>query len=213
MCYVCCLCYKIPMRCHWCCCFRYTRNSSLFFSFGSFGLNLYIILYILRSLWVQEHANVVSLCLFLNVGFLCVRLFLCAFHVLSPFAFANCRGKSFTVLWVVGLLGGGFLQWTRLPDLPSEWFALWRGWQRDIWWVIDDCEWLTYSAIPLLLTPFLVPQCAVYPCEVCVNQMSVWAKIQIPLSPYLSPPYSQPLRVDVAVLSTSSRGQDPTFSS
>lgn len=38
----------------------------------------------------------------------------------------------------------------------------------------------------------------------------------LPLSPYLLPPSpssSQPLRVDVAVLSTSNRGQGPTFSS
>jgi len=30
VCYVCCLCYMIPMRCHWCCCFRYIRNSLVF---------------------------------------------------------------------------------------------------------------------------------------------------------------------------------------
>lgn len=62
--------------------------------------------------------------------------------------------------------------------------------------------------------PFLVPS-VLYP----VNQMSAWTKIPIhrqfcstrPTSTsHLS---SQPLRVDVAVLSTSSRGQDPTFSS
>lgn len=64
VCYVCCLYYKIPMRCHWCCCFRSIRNPSLFFLFGLFGLNLCIILDILRSLWVQEHTNVVSFCLF-----------------------------------------------------------------------------------------------------------------------------------------------------
>lgn len=97
VCYVCCICYRIPVQCHWCCCFRYIRNSFLFFSFSLFGLNPYIILYILRSSWVQEHTNVVSRCLFLNVRFLCVRLFVfCAFNVLSPFTFdmSNCRGKT-----------------------------------------------------------------------------------------------------------------------
>lgn len=187
---------------------------------------LYIILYILRSLWVQEHTNVVSLCLFWTSDF-CVSgcLFLCAFHVISPFAFdmSNCSGKtwceSLTVLWVFLALGGRFLHWTCLPDLPSEWFALRRGWQWDIWWGTDYHERLTYT-IPLLCL-FLVPNVP-YPCEVCVYRISVWAKSPIPLftlnlaliAPTPSSPYpsSQPLRIDVAVLSTSSRGQDPTFS-
>lgn len=118
-------------------------------------------------------------------------------------------------------LGGRFLHWTCPPDLPSEWFALWRGWQWDIWWGTDFHERLTYT-IPLLCL-FLVPG-VLYPCEVCVYRISVWAKFPIPLftlnlaliappPPFLSPhPSSQPLRIDVAVLSTSSRGQDPTFS-
>lgn len=122
--------------------------------------------------------------------------------------------------WCFWALGGGFLQWTRLPDLPSEWFALWRAWQWDNWRVTDYNERLTTP----LLRLFLSPECCIL-VRFCVNQMSVWAKIQIPvfslsLGPYrptstsqLRHPSSQPLRVDVAVLTTSSKGQDPTFSS
>lgn len=121
VCYVCCLCSKIPMRCHWCCCFRYIRISSLFFSFGSFGLNLYIILYILRSLWVQEHTNVVSLCLFLNFVRQVVCsfvLFMCFHSLLLMCRTAEGKRRSFTALWGFGVWGGRFL-WHALLTLPQ----------------------------------------------------------------------------------------------
>lgn len=133
--YVCCLCSKIPMRCHWCCCFRYIRISSLFFSFGSFGLNLYIILYILRSLWVQEHTNVVSLCLFLNF----VRQVVCSFVLFMCFHsfLLTCQtveGKRrlFTALWGFGVWGGRFL-WFALLTFPQSSLFYFEGWQQDTW--------------------------------------------------------------------------------
>lgn len=114
-------------------------------------------------------------------------LFLCAFHVLPPFAFdmSNCRGKthckSFSVLWVSWALGGRFLQWTCLPDLPSEWFCLAeRAATRYISWVTDYHGRLTYSTVPLLCL-FLSPVCCIL-VRFSVNQMSVWAKIPTPLN-------------------------------
>lgn len=128
VCYVCCLCSKIPMRCHWCCCFRYKRVSSLFFSFGSFGLNLYIILYILRSLWVQEHTNVVSFCLFLNF----VRQVVCSFVLFMCFhslllTCRNVEGKRqlFTAQWGLELWEAGFCGVASWPS-PRVACFIWR---------------------------------------------------------------------------------------
>lgn len=145
VCYVCCLCYKIPMPCHWCCFFRYI------FVFLVSGLNLYIILYILKSLWV-EHAIVVSLCLFLNVVFLCDRSFvsLCFQSSLLPCHTAE-GGHDVSHLLYCGRLSvgkGGFLHWTCLSDLSSSCFAFRRKWQRDTRRVTQYQE--TFS-IPSLL--------------------------------------------------------------
>lgn len=115
-------------------------------------------------------------------------LFLCAFHVLSPFAFdmSNCRGKtyckSFGVLWVFVIWEAGFCS-LNLPPWPSPPRVVCLAervmMSDDMWWVTDYHERLTYSTIPLLRL-FLVPS-VLYPREVCVNQMSAWAKIPVPL--------------------------------
>lgn len=107
-------------------------------------------------------------------------LFTC-FHPLL-FDMSNCRGKtyckSFTVLWGFRALGDGSLQRACLPDLLSEWFvsrrvATMRCAISD--WLSREID-LLYHPTPL---PFLVPTVP-YPREVCVNKMSVWAKIPIP---------------------------------
>lgn len=69
----------------------------------------YSVLYISRSLCVQEHTNVVSLCLFWPFEF-CVsgHLFLCAFHVLLPFAFAQTVEGTHAVKSLILQWGKGF---------------------------------------------------------------------------------------------------------
>lgn len=134
---------------------------------------VYILLYILRSLWVQEHTNVVSLCLFLTSD-LCASgcLFLCAFHVLPPFCFLR-EGHA-----VVGFLSFG----RRVFSAPRPS----RGVICLVRMVTERRQEmnLLYHPTPL---PFLVP--GVYPSEIKPS----------PVRPYLhlSPP--RPLRVDVAV--------------
>lgn len=228
VCYVCCLCYKIPMPCHWCCCFRYIRNSPLFFLFGSFDLNLYIILYILRSLWV-EHAIVVSLCLFLNVGFLCVRLFVslcfsCASRLLRlPPQTVEGRHSVSNLLYCGFLSFGREVSAVNLPPWPSlRVVCLVEGVTKR--YMSDTLSReinLLYHPTPLhflvpsvlyVLVRFLLIRCLSEPKTQCPHLQSCRYR---PTS-YVSPPphsSSQPLRVDVAVLSTSSRGQDLTVSS
>lgn len=165
----------------------------------------------------------------LNVRFLCVGLFVslccsCAFRpLLSTCQTVEGRHAVSHLLCCGFLSFGGQVSAVNLPPRPPLRVVclVERVTMRN---VVSDRLWrdLTYSTIPLLCV-FLSPVC----CNLvrfCVNQMSVWAKITIPvftlnlaliaLPPPLTPrPSSQPLRVDVAVLPTSSRGQDPTFSS
>lgn len=112
-------------------------------------------------------------------------------------------------------LGGRLLQSSCLPDFLSKWFALLTK-RCKVSGRLSEIK-LLYHPLP---SPFLVPSVLVRFC-VCVNQMTVWAKIPVLVFTLKSCPYcptsashpsSQPLRVDVAVLPTSTRGQDPTFS-
>lgn len=138
-------------------------------------------------------------------------LFLCAFHVLSPFALdmSSCRGKtyckSFTVLRVFELWEAGFYKETASLTFPQFGLPFWRGWQCDIWGVTDYHERLTYSTIPLLRL-FLVPS-VLYPCEVCVNQISVWAKIPIPLFTLNLAPIALPPPLNPSPLQSASQSR------
>lgn len=226
VCYVCCLCSEVPMRCHWCCCFRYIRISSLFFLvWFVWSERIYYSIYLEIFVGTRTSKCCVALPV-LNVRFLCVRLsvslcFSCAFH---PFAFdmSNCRGKTY---YMSHLLYCGFLSFGRqvsavnLPPRPSLRVVCLVERMTMRYMVSERLSReinLLYHPTP---PPFLVPQCAV----------SLWGFVLIrclsePKSQYthnlaliaLPPPLtpsSQPLRVDVAVLPTSSWGQDPTFSS
>lgn len=174
--------------------------------YGLFSLNLYIILYILRSLWVQEHTDVVSLCLFYTSG-----LFICGFHVLSLFAFdmSEFGGKKCCVwLFTVGFWAAGdrLLWWDCLTSFPHSGLPVESVTMGDLVSVMRK-----YRHTPL---PFLV--LSVY----CIYMQSVMIKFQCePKSWYLWPCPHRPtststsqvsLWLDVAVLSTSSRGQDLT---
>lgn len=133
----------------------------------------------------------------LNVGFLCVGLFVslcfsCAFS--PPFFFvflfllfdmSNCRGKTYckSFYCTVGcFLSFGrqvLLQWTCLPDLFSQsGLPCGGGWQWDIWWVTD------HRPPP---RPHLSVCCIIV--RLCVNQMSVWAIIPMPVFALDLPPY------------------------
>ena len=101
-------------------------------------------------------------------------LFLCAFYVLSPFAFdmSNCGGrtydKSLTVLWVFELWEAGFCAEPASLTFPQSGLPCGEG-DCNLWLETDYHERLTFSA---LLCLFLVPS-LLYPCEVCFNQISV----------------------------------------
>lgn len=227
VCYVCCLCYKIPMRCHWCCCFRYIRNPSLFFSFGSFSLNLYIILYILRSLWVQEHANVVSLCLFLNVRFFVCQvvcffvLFMCFHPLLLKCQTVEGRHTVSHLLYCGFLSFGRQVSAVNLPPCLSLRVVCLVERVTMRYMVSDRLLWEINLLCHPTPPPFLVPSVPYILVRFVLIRSLSEPKSQYPhtqscpyrRTSYLSPPHpsSQPLRVDVAVLSTSSsRGQDPS---
>lgn len=82
--YVCCLCSEIPMRCHWCCCFRYIRTSSpILLVWFVWSEPIYYSIYLEIFVGTRTYKCCVALPV-LNVGFLCVGLFVslcfsCAF--------------------------------------------------------------------------------------------------------------------------------------
>lgn len=121
-------------------------------------------------------------------------LFLCAFHVLLPFAFdmSNSRGKtcckSLPVPWVSKLWEADFCSQPASLTFSQSGFLCW---QRDVWWAADYHKRLSYSTIPCL-RPFSSPVC-LYSCEVlcypddCLSQnpsASLHCQI-LPLLPYL----------------------------
>lgn len=90
--YVCCLCHKIPMRCHWCCCFRYIRSPSLFsLVYFIWSETIYYSIYLEIFVGRRTYKCCVALPV-LNIGFMCVLLFvsLC-FSRASIFCFLTCR--------------------------------------------------------------------------------------------------------------------------
>lgn len=146
-----------------------------------------------------------------------VVLFFVVFMCFHPFYFLTCQSidsKLFTVLWVCFSCGRQVLEVNLLLILSSEWYLPCGAADVEIY---KECrKRFTHYTIPLLRL-FLSSVCCIL--VRCINLILVWDDLSSPsispLSPYLhlSPcPDSQPLRVDVAVLSTSNRGQDLTFS-
>lgn len=140
----------------------------------------------------------------LNVGFLCVRLFV---SLCFSCAFALCFWQTVEGRHTVShLLYRGFLSFGRrasavnLPPRHSLKVVclVERVTKRYIWWAADYHQRLIYSTIPLLHL-FLSPLCCIL-VRFCVNQMSVWATIPIlvlnlnlaliALPPPLTPPVS-----------------------
>ena len=130
--------------------------------------------------------------------FMCVRLFvsLCFSCAFSPFFFflffffcfltlSNCRGKthckSFTVPWGVFWASGGRLCCSEpaSPTCPHSGLPCGGGWQWDIWWVTDH-------------RPPPHPSVCCIIVRLCVNQMSVWATIPMPVFALNLPPIALP---------------------
>lgn len=198
------------MRCHWCCCFRYIRNSSLFSLFGSFLVRSSILFYISWDLC--GYKNIQTLCrasCFKRWIYVCpvvcfFVLFTCSHPLLLTCQTVEGRHTVSHLLYRGGVLSFGkqVFSAANLPPRPSQSGLPCGEGDNEIFdRVTDYHQRSTYSTIPLLRL-FLV----LYPHEVCVNKMSLFA-VNLSLIAQPPPPHlcSQPLRVDVAVLSSSSK--------
>lgn len=166
--------------------------------------------------------------LVLNVRLLCVRLFVslcfsCAFYPLLLIC-QHVEGRHH-------LLYYGFLSFGRqvsaenLPPWPFLRLVCLVERVEIRYTTNDRLPW-EINLLPSHSSTLSCHQCVVSMWGLCVDQMFAWAKIPIPLFTFnltlmalplpLTPssphPSSQPLRVNVAVLSTTSRGQDLTSS-
>ena len=195
---------KIPLRCHWCCCFRYIGVSPslffcfvLFFSFwfvrsGPIYSSIYLEIFVgARTCKCRVDFPFLKVFCVSGFCFICdLHLLFCYFFYFSFFFFcfltlSNCRGKthckSFTVPWGVFWASGGRLCCSEpaSPTCPQSGLPCGGGWQWDIWWVTDH-------------RPPPHPSVCCIIVRLCVNQMSVWATIPMPVFALNLPPIALP---------------------